>query len=102
MNNTNVIGLDGMPLNASCDNQEGGYIALGYNGNCSYVYSRIQERVVGIRPTHMNEMNLKTICGADWCEKNWTEFHPVKEEMFFNHKALATQVIRDCQPIPWW
>lgn len=97
MNNTNVIGLDGMPLNASCDNQEGGYIALGYNGNCSYVYSRIQERVVGIRPTHMNEMNLKTICGADWCEKNWTEFHPVKEEMFFNHKALATQVIRDCQ-----
>jgi hypothetical protein len=42
-------------------------------------------------------MTLKSVCGAHWCEQNYTEFHPKKEETFFNHRHLATDVISKCQ-----
>ena len=95
--NTNIVSLDGVPFISTAS--QGGYIALGYSGNCSYVYSRIQHRVVALRPSHMNEMTLKSVCGADWCEENYYEMHPRKEEMFFNHKHLSTDIIAGCQRV---
>ena len=93
----NVIGLNGKPIATRDESESGGYISLGYIGNCSYIFSRIQQRVVGLRPTHMNEMTLKATCGAEWCEANYMTFHPKKEEVFFDHKALATRIIASCQ-----
>lgn len=95
--NTNIVSLDGVPFISTAS--QGGYIALGYSGNCSYVFSLIQQRVVALRPSHMNEMTLKSVCGADWCEENYYEMHPRKEEMFFNHKRLSTDIIAGCQRV---
>lgn len=95
--NTNIVSLDGVPFISTAS--QGGYIALGYSGNCSFVFSLIQQRVVALRPSHMNEMTLKSVCGADWCEENYYEMHPRKEEMFFNHKRLSTDIIAGCQRV---
>lgn len=95
MSNT-IIGLNGAPLTTS-STATGGYFALGYSGNASVVFSLMQGRVVQLRPSHMNEMTLKSVFGAAWCEQHYSEFHPKKEELFFNHKRLASDIISQCQ-----
>ena len=92
----NIIGLNGAPLNTS-STVTGGYVALGYLGNASVVFSLIQGRVVQLRPSNMNEMTLKSVFGAQWCDQHYLEFHEKKEELVFNHKRLATDVITQCQ-----
>lgn len=91
-----VIGLDGMPLNTHAV-VAGGYTALGYSGNLLYIYSALQQRIVQLRPSLMDEMTLKAICGANWCEEHYAEIHPKKGELVFNHKRLATDIITACQ-----
>lgn len=94
--NNNIIGLNGTPLNTP-STAKGGFIALGYAGNASVVFSLIQGRIVHMRPAHMTEMTLKSVFGAAWCEEHYMDFHPKKEEWFFNHKRLANQVMTECQ-----
>lgn len=93
-----IIGVNGALINETADIL-GGYLALGYKDNCSYVYSYVQQRTIGLRPSHMNEMTLKSVCGADWCDAYYTELHPKKEVRYFDHRALATNIISDCQRV---
>lgn len=91
---TSIITSTGTPIPSST---RGGYIALGTLGGKSVVLSELTKSVVKLSPSDMKEMELKALCGADWCDDNYTCLHPKKEEMVFDHRRLATDIIRGCQ-----
>ncbi|WP_374556026.1 hypothetical protein [Aquitalea pelogenes] len=95
--NANNVNVKDMLANTADQNTKGGYIPVGFKGNSLFVYSFILERIVEIRSTQMTEMTLKSVCGAKWCEDLYMDFHTKKEEVFFNHKRLATDIIAQCQ-----
>ncbi|RDK09153.1 hypothetical protein [Cupriavidus lacunae] len=92
-----IINVDGTPMGSNGTGTLGGYVALGTMGNKCVLLSKLSKRVIRLSPSEMKEMELKTICGADWCEEHYTHLHPKKEIMVFDHRALATHIIRDCQ-----
>jgi hypothetical protein len=94
---TQIIKIDGTPLTTSVAKTRGGYVALGVLGAKCVVLSELSKNVVKLSPSELKEMGLKTLCGALWCDENYSSFHPKKEEWFFDHRQLASDIIRDCQ-----
>lgn len=93
----NIVKADGIPMANGDTNAPGGYVALGTLGGKCVVLSELTKTVVKLSPSEMKEMELKTLCGADWCEERYARLHPKKEVVLFDHRALATDIIRDCQ-----
>lgn len=95
MTTENVDTLEFNPISA--ESRNGGYVALGTLGGKCVVLSNLSKNVVKLSPSDMKEMDLKTVCGADWCDDNYTYFHPKQEVMVFDLRRLATDIIRECQ-----
>lgn len=77
----------------------GGYVALGTDGKKLVVFSELTKQVYHLRASDLKEMELKAKFGAIWCEANYTSFDPKKEVEFFDYKALATNIIAECQAV---
>lgn len=92
-----IINLDGTVRSTSKPSVPGGYVALGMVGAKCVVLSQLNKAVVKLSPSEMKEMELKALCGAVWCDENYGQFHPKKDEWLFDHRRLATNIIRDCQ-----
>jgi len=93
-----ITDINGTPLTTTDKIADaGGYVALGMSGAKCVVLSVLTKSITKLSSSDMKEMSLKTLCGAVWCEDNFSFFHPKKEEMIFDHRLLATQIIRDCQ-----
>ncbi|WP_431273662.1 ATP-binding protein [Variovorax ureilyticus] len=87
-NNTNA------PQTSTC---AGGYTALGTIGGKLVVLTSLDKAVVKVAPTDLSELNLRQLCGAEWCDQNYTRFDEKKKANIFDHRELATDIIRDCQ-----
>ncbi|QJC56146.1 hypothetical protein HC248_01432 [Polaromonas vacuolata] len=94
---TNTIKNDGTPLNNSVEKTRGGYKALGMSGAKCVVLSGLNSSVVKLSHSEMNEMGLIAHFGALWCDENYSSFNPKREEHFFDHRAMASKIFRDCQ-----
>ena len=95
--NKTILSTNGTPLNQQDNGALGGYIALGMVGNKFAVFSLLNKQVQLLGPSDLKEMNLKALFGALWCEQHYNEFDAKKEEVVFNHKRLATDVLSACQ-----
>lgn len=95
--NKTILSTNGTPLNQQDNGALGGYIALGMVGNKFAVFSLLNKQVQLLGPSDLKEMNLKALFGALWCEQHYNEFDARKEEVVFNHKRLATDVLSACQ-----
>src|SRR5690606_25576899 len=82
---------------ADPNNPIGGYEALGMQGTTCVIFSALSRQIQKLSPSDMRDMHLKATCGADWCDKHYTEWHPSKEEYVFNYRRLAGDIMRDCQ-----
>lgn len=94
---SNIISTNGTPLTTDANGPLGGYTALGTSGGKSVVLTALNKVVVKLSPSDLKEMNLKALCGAKWCDFNYTEFDEKKTQMVFNHRHLANDIISDCQ-----
>lgn len=94
---TNIISINGTLLTSTANGPLGGYTALGTSGSKLVVLTALNKVVVKLSPSDLKEMNLKALCGAKWCEHYYTEFDEKKEQMVFNHRRLANNIISDCQ-----
>lgn len=94
---TNIISTNGTPLASTANSTLGGYTALGTLGGKSVVLAALNKAVVKLSPSNMKEMDLLSLCGADWCSQNYERFDERKKQVVFNHRQLATDIIRDCQ-----
>lgn len=94
---TNIISINGTLLTSTTNGPLGGYTALGTSGSKLVVLTALNKVVVKLSPSDLKEMNLKALCGAKWCEHYYTEFDEKKEQMVFNHRRLANNIISDCQ-----
>ncbi|QKD42543.1 hypothetical protein HF896_02510 [Alicycliphilus denitrificans] len=95
--NKTILSTTGTPLNQQDSSSCGGYIALGMVGNKFAVFSLLNKQVQLLSPSDLKEMNLKALFGALWCELHYNEFDAKKEEVVFNHKRLATDILSACQ-----
>lgn len=95
--NKTILSTTGTPLNQQDSSSCGGYIALGMVGNKFAVFSLLNKQVQFLSPSDLKEMNLKALFGALWCELHYNEFDAKKEEVVFNHKRLATDILSACQ-----
>ena len=95
--NKTILSTTGTPLNQQDNGTRGGYIALGMVGNKFAVFSLLNKQVQFLSPSDLKEMNLKALFGALWCELHYNEFDAKKEEVVFNHKRLATDILSACQ-----
>ena len=95
--NKTILSTTGTPLNQQDNGTRGGYIALGMVGNKFAVFSLLNKQVQILGPSDLKEMNLKALFGALWCELHYNEFDAKKEEVVFNHKRLATDILSACQ-----
>ena len=95
--NKTILSTTGTPLNQQDGSSCGGYIALGMVGNKFAVFSLLNKQVQFLSPSDLKEMNLKALFGALWCELHYNEFDAKKEEVVFNHKRLATDILSACQ-----
>lgn len=95
--NKTILSTTGTPLNQQDSSSCGGYIALGMVGNKFAVFSLPNKQVQFLSPSDLKEMNLKALFGALWCELHYNEFDAKKEEVVFNHKRLATDILSACQ-----
>ena len=95
--NKTILSTTGTPLNQQDNGTRGGYIALGMVGNKFAVFSLLNKQVQILGPSDLKEMNLKALFGAQWCEQHYNEFDAKKEEVVFNHKRLATDILSACQ-----
>ena len=95
--NKTILSTTGTPLNQQDNGTRGGYIALGMVGNKFAVFSLLNKQVQILGPSDLKEMNLKALFGALWCEQHYNEFDAKKEEVVFNHKRLATDILSACQ-----
>ncbi|MBE0548117.1 MAG: hypothetical protein IH627_10780 [Rubrivivax sp.] len=96
---SNILSINGTPLTTTeeVDQSQGGYTALGTEGRKSVVFSHLHQNVFKLGPSELKEMGLKTVLGADWCDEHYREFDEKKEQMVFNHRRLATDIISACQ-----
>ena len=94
---SNIISTIGTPLTTDTNGPLGGYTALGTSGGKSVVLTALNKAVVKVSPTELKEMSLKALCGAKWCDFHYNEFDEKKQQMVFNHRQLATDIISDCQ-----
>lgn len=76
---------------------EGAVIGLGTRGTVAVLYSEATKSVHRLAPSAMTELNLKAVCGADWCERHYNVFNPTRGEMMFDYRRLATDILRECQ-----
>jgi hypothetical protein len=95
--NASILSINGTPLTNMPKAAIGGMKALGVCGNKFAVFSLLNKQVSLLGPSDLKEMNLKAHFGAKWCEQHYTEFDPRKEDMVFNHRRLANDIISDCQ-----
>ena len=95
--NKTILSTTGTPLNQQDNGTRGGYIALGMVGNKFAVFSLLNKQVQILGSSDLKEMNLKALFGALWCEQHYNEFDAKKEEVVFNHKRLATDILSACQ-----
>lgn len=94
-----VLNLDGSVFAVNRNGVKGGVQYLGTDEGKSVVLENLSKRVVKLSPSRMTEMELMSVCGADWCEENYSEFNEKKEVEEFDHRTLATDIIRGCQEI---
>lgn len=94
---TKIINIDGTTLSTNVPSAPGGYVALGTSGEKFAVLSKLSKTVIKLSPSNLKEMDLKALCGATWCDENFSRYHPKKAEWFFDHRELANSIIRDCQ-----
>lgn len=94
---SNIISTNGTPETTEVSRPLGGYEALGTLGGKSVVLSLLNKTVIKFSPSELKEMNLKATLGATWCNDSYQAFDEKKEQWFFDHKQLATDIIRDCQ-----
>jgi energy-coupling factor transporter ATP-binding protein EcfA2 len=95
--NASILSITGTPLTTTPEVTIGGMKALGVSGNKFAVFSLLNKQVCLLGPSDLREMNLKAHFGAKWCEREYTEFDTRKEQMVFNHRRLANDIISDCQ-----
>jgi hypothetical protein len=53
----------------------GGYVAVGYDGDRSVVWSVPRQSLHVLGPRDLGDAMLQTICGAAWCAANYTAFN---------------------------
>ena len=94
---SNIISTNGTPLTTEANGSLGGYMPLGTLGGKSVVLTALNKAVVKVSPSELKEMSLKALCGAKWCDFHYNEFDEKKQQMVFNHRQLATDIISDCQ-----
>ena len=94
---TNIISTNGTLLTSTTNGPLGGYTALGTSGSKLVVLTALNKVVVKLSPSELKEMNLKALCGAQWCQDRYTEFDEKKQQWVFNHRHLANDIISDCQ-----
>lgn len=94
---SNIISTNGTPLTTDANGPLGGYTPLGTLGGKSVVLTSLNKTVVKLSPSELKAMNLMALCGAEWCTRHYERFDEKKEQMVFNHRELATNIIRDCQ-----
>lgn len=75
----------------------GGYVPLGMSDGKCVILSNITKNVVYLPPSSMKEMDLKVVCGVDWCDINYTTKPKKNSPSVFDTRALANEIIRDCQ-----
>ncbi len=95
--NTNIVSIDGTPLNNGSEAPIGGFEALGMAGNSFAVFSLLNKKVHYLRPSDLKAMNLKALFGAAWCDKHYTDYDAKKEKFVFEHKRLANDILSACQ-----
>ena len=93
----NIININSARLTSDLAPTIGGYVALGTIGEKFAVLSKLSKSVVKLSPSSLKEMDLKALCGATWCDENFSRLHPKKEEWYFDHRELANEIIRECQ-----
>lgn len=97
--NTNIVSIDGTPLNNGSEAPIGGFKALGMAGNSFAVFSLLNKKVHYLRPSDLKAMNLKALFGAAWCDKHYTDYDAKKEKFVFEHKRLANDILSACQAV---
>lgn len=97
--NTNIVSIDGTPLNNGSEAPIGGFEALGMAGNSFAVFSLLNKKVHYLRPSDLKAMNLKALFGAAWCDKHYTDYDAKKEKFVFEHKRLANDILSACQAV---
>lgn len=96
---TNIVSIDGTPLNNGSEDPIGGFEALGMAGNSFAVFSLLNKKVHYLRPSDLKAMNLKALFGAAWCDKHYTDYDAKKEKFVFEHKRLANDILSACQAV---
>ena len=96
---SNLISINGTPLTNEANSSRGGYTPLGTSGGKSVVLTELNKAVVKLSASDMREMSLMALCGAEWCEAHYTEFDEKKEQLFFNYRKLARDIISKCQAL---
>ena len=78
---------------------KGGFRCLGTEGNKCVIFSLLTMTIVRLAPAEMKEMELMSVCGADWVVAYYSYMHPKKDTLVVDHRGLATDIIRGCQEI---
>jgi len=76
---SNIISTNGTPLTNNVTRTQGGYTALGTLGGKSVVLTSLNMAVVKLSPSELKEMNLKALCGAEWCTQHYERFDEKKK-----------------------
>jgi len=95
---SNILSINGTPLTTISEVvQSQGYTAMGTEGRKLVLFSHLHQNIFKLAPSELKEMVLKMVLGADWCDAHYREFDEKKEQMVFNHRRLATDIISACQ-----
>jgi hypothetical protein len=76
---------------------DGGFQALGISDGKLAVLSKLDNRVHLLRPSDLTELTLKALFGVGWCLAHYEEVDEKKSTLVFNHRALATDIVVQCQ-----
>jgi hypothetical protein len=76
---------------------EGGFQALGMSDGKLAVISKLDKRIHMLRPAELTELKLKTLFGVAWCRAHYEEVDEKKGVPVFDQRALATEIVVQCQ-----
>lgn len=95
----NILSTNGTPLTQSSTTTPGGYVPLGVSGKKFTVLSLLDNKVHHLSPSDLKEMELKSVCGALWCDENYSVYDAKKKTSAFNYRWLANDIMAECQAL---
>jgi len=78
------------------EKKDRGYIALGFNGDISYIWSEFKQCIFKITPKDFTQNALINILGNEFIYNNYRDMD-LKAKDSINYKALINDIINDCQ-----